>query len=413
AMLITGNLTNAGNVRLTGPAGQQAAGDTLTVTGNYVGANGNLILDTVLGSDASPTDLLVVGGNTSGFTGITVNNVGGLGALTTGDGIMVVDVAGVSAANAFALNNSLTAGAFNYNLFHNGLLNPADGDWYLRSSARGIVPPAMVIPYMGNKASLMMLGGLQERLGIRGIEMDDGGAWIRVVGNAGEQTHQSNIGDFSGHNDSFAIQAGVDIHTTANGTRFGAYAGRTQSITHMFDLQVDPTSEVGRAKVDGFAVGGYATHYGDNYYWDAVLQYSSLDAEASGDGDSFETDSKNWLASFEFGRSFEFGNNNALEPQVQVIAGKGNTDDASDGVASYVYGDEDVLAARLGVRWTHAKDQGTVKGSYVPYVKLNVWRNFGDDAQVAVGVTDISTERNDTWVEVGAGFSVLTRNNWA
>ncbi|MGH8106296.1 MAG: autotransporter domain-containing protein, partial [Arenimonas sp.] len=227
------------------------------------------------------------------------------------------------------------------------------------------------------------------------------------------QTHQSNIGDFSGRNDSFAIQAGVDIHTTASGTRFGAYAGRTQSITHMYDPSIDPNDEMGRAKVDGFAVGGYATHYGDNYYWDAVLQYASLDAEASGDSDFFETDSKNWLASFEFGRSFEFGNNNALEPQVQVIAGKGNTDDASDGVASYVYGDEDVLAARLGVRWTHAKDQGTVKGSYVPYVKLNIWRNFGDDAQVAVGVTDISTERNDTWVEVGAGFSVLTRNNWA
>jgi len=402
-------LSNSGTINLA----DGATNDTLTVSGNYVGTGGTLVLDTVLGDDTSLTDRFVIAGSASGSTGILINNVGGLGALTTGDGIMVVDVAGASAANAFSLNGSVRAGAFNYFLYQNGIVNPADGDWYLRSTARGITSPALVIPYMGNKASLSLLGSLQERLGERGSEMDANGAWIRVVGSAGSQTHESSIGNFEGRNDSFSIQVGADIHTTDNGTRFGAFAAKTQSTTHMFDHSVDPDVEAGRAAIDGYALGGYATHFGDTYFWDAVLQYSWLDAEASGDGDRFETDSKNWLASFEFGRSFKIGDNNAIDPQAQIIVGKGSTNNANDGFTDYVYGDEDVLIGRLGVRWTHAKDQGAVKGSFVPYVKLNVLHNFGDDSNLGIAPITITTERNDTWAELGFGFSVLTQNNWS
>jgi len=366
-----------------------------------------------LGSDASVTDRLVIGGSASGTTGIVVNNFGGLGAMTTGDGIMVVDVTGASAANAFFLVNNLEIGAFNYNLFQNGITNHADGDWYLRTSARGITSPAMALPDMCNKAGLSMLGSLQERLGVRGTEMDEGGAWIRIVGNSGSQTHRSSIGDFHARNDSHFVQAGVDFLTTDSGIRFGAFAATTQSNARMFDLQVNPDVEAGRADLSGYAVGAYATQFGDNYYWDAVIQHAWLDATASGDGDSFNTDNKNLLASFEFGRAFKFGDNNALEPQAQIIIGKGSTDSASDGVTTYTYGDEDVLMGRLGLRWTHAKDQSSVKGSFVPYVKANVWHNFGDDSRVVIGPADITTERGDTWAEVGLGFSVLTKNNWS
>ncbi len=413
AMLITGNLTNFGNVRMTGPAGQQAAGDRLNVTGNYVGTGGTLVIDTVLGNDASVTDRLVIGGSASGSTGLFVNNVGGLGAMTTGDGIMVVDVTGASAANAFSLINNVEVGAFNYFLYQNGIVNPADGDWYLRTSARGITGPAMMLPDMGNKAGLSMLGSLQERLGVRGTDRDEGGAWIRIVGNSGSQTNRTTIGDFHARNDSHFVQAGVDFLTTDSGIRFGAFAATTQSNARVFDLSVNPDVEAGRAHLDGYAVGAYATHYGDNYYWDAVIQHAWLDATASGDGDSFTTDNKNLLASFEFGRAFTFANNHALEPQAQIIIGKGSTDSASDGVTTYNYEDEDVLLGRLGVRWTHAKDQGTVKGSFVPYVKANVWHNFGDDSRVVIGPADITTARDDTWAEVGFGFSVLTKNNWS
>lgn len=402
-------LSNSGTISMA----DGAANDTLSTSGNYVGANGTLLLDTVLGGDASLSDRLVVGGSTSGFTRITVNNVGGLGQLTTGDGIMVVNVAGASAANAFGLNNSLRAGAFNYYLYQNGVANPLDGDWYLRSTARGIAPAAMLVPIMAEQSALMMLGSFHERLGARGTEMDESGGWVRMVGNFGTQTHESNIGSFHGHNDSFAIQVGGDIHTLENGIRFGAYAAGTRSNTRLFDRIDHPHSVTGRSDTEGYAVGAYATHFGENYYWDAVLQYSMLDAEVSGEGDRFDTQSQNLLASFELGHAFKFGDNNAIEPQVQIIAGRGNTDASNDGFTGYDYDDEDTLLARLGVRWIHSKDQGEIKGSFVPYVKANVWRNFGDDSLINIGPTAISTKRDDTWAEVGLGFSVLTKHDWS
>ena len=68
---------------------------TLTVAGNYVGNGGTLEIETVLGGDASPTDRLVVTGNTSGTTEVRVINLGGGGAQTV-EGIKVVDVGGTS-----------------------------------------------------------------------------------------------------------------------------------------------------------------------------------------------------------------------------------------------------------------------------------------------------------------------------
>ena len=79
---------------------------TLTVDGNYTSNGGALQIEAVLGDDASPTDLLVITGNTvmgTGATQVFVTNLGGLGAETTGDGIMIVEVDGTSAADLFAL----------------------------------------------------------------------------------------------------------------------------------------------------------------------------------------------------------------------------------------------------------------------------------------------------------------------
>jgi outer membrane autotransporter protein len=55
-----------------------------------------LEIEAVLGDDASPTDLLVVTGDTAGTTNVTVIDLGGSGAQTA-EGIKIVDVGGVSA----------------------------------------------------------------------------------------------------------------------------------------------------------------------------------------------------------------------------------------------------------------------------------------------------------------------------
>jgi outer membrane autotransporter protein len=152
-------LNNAGVIDMT--SGSSVAGDTLSVFGNYVGNNGQLLLQTVLGDDSSASDRLVVAqGTISGNTQLGVTNLGGLGALTRDSGIEVVQAlnGATSSNDAFALRGSLSAGAYQYYLFKGGVTAGTENNWYLRSSvvavapmsvpppAPVVVPPAVTVP---------------------------------------------------------------------------------------------------------------------------------------------------------------------------------------------------------------------------------------------------------------------------
>ena len=78
-------VTNSGLIDLTN--GGLNATDSLRIAGHYVGANGQMLLQTVLASDGSPSDRLIIDGGTgTGSTRVLFANVGGGGAQTTGDG---------------------------------------------------------------------------------------------------------------------------------------------------------------------------------------------------------------------------------------------------------------------------------------------------------------------------------------
>ncbi len=130
--------------------------DQLRIAGNYEGQGGLLALQTVLASDNAPTDRLVVDGDTSGETDLVVLNAGGAGDKTTGDGIKVVHVGGVS-GGAFRLINGdyeingepiLVAGAYGYTLWQ-------DGSWYLRSELRDPSVPVEPVEPEGPEISVV------------------------------------------------------------------------------------------------------------------------------------------------------------------------------------------------------------------------------------------------------------------
>jgi autotransporter family porin len=129
------DVVNSGRIDLT--QGGSGATDTFTIAGNYVGNNAALFLQTVLGDDSSASDKLVIsGGSASGTTGLGIINLGGGGASTLLDGILVVQaVAGGSTANgAFALAAPVAAGAYEYLLFKGGVSAGTTENWYLRST---------------------------------------------------------------------------------------------------------------------------------------------------------------------------------------------------------------------------------------------------------------------------------------
>ena len=123
-------------------------------TGTFISNGGTLRLDTVLneGGAATRSDTLVVDGTSVGAGGATnmaIRNAGGAGALTVGDGILVVQVLNParSASGAFSLNGGfITAGAFDYVLFKGGASPGSQGNWYLRNTLVAPVTPDVPPP---------------------------------------------------------------------------------------------------------------------------------------------------------------------------------------------------------------------------------------------------------------------------
>ena len=140
-------LNNAGTIDMA--SASNSATDSLTVHGNYVGNNGQLWLQTVLGDETSATDkLLVSQGTISGNTQLAVSNLGGLGGLTRNNGIEVVQALNGATSNsdAFALKGAVSAGAYEYFLFKGGVTAGSENSWYLRSSVVAVQPPAVPTP---------------------------------------------------------------------------------------------------------------------------------------------------------------------------------------------------------------------------------------------------------------------------
>jgi autotransporter family porin len=145
---------NAGVIDLTN--GAVSTSDRLTITGNYVGTNGRLLLQTFLGDDASPSDRLIIsGGSATGSTVVGITNIGGPGALTRSDGILVVQAVNgaTTAPTAFSQSGRIVAGAHEYFLFRGGGSAGSQESWFLRSTLiPGSTPAAQQPPPPGQPA---------------------------------------------------------------------------------------------------------------------------------------------------------------------------------------------------------------------------------------------------------------------
>ena len=138
-----GNVNNPPGTIFTHGAGP---GTTLgSPSPNYVGAGGNIVFNTFLGADNSPSDRLLINGGTATGTAttLTIHNTTGPGEPTIANGIPVVNAinGATTAAGAFTLApGELRAGIFDYRLFQGGITGSDPNSWFLRSTF--LVPPA-------------------------------------------------------------------------------------------------------------------------------------------------------------------------------------------------------------------------------------------------------------------------------
>ncbi|MIB01247.1 autotransporter outer membrane beta-barrel domain-containing protein, partial [Escherichia coli] len=133
---VTNLLLDNGNLVISGPDATRNVGNVVTVTGDYRGNNGNIEFNTVLAGDDSATDKLIVQGNTSGKTFVTVNKAGGSGAQTL-NGIELIHVDGQSDGE-FTQTGRIAAGAYDYTLGRGTGVN--SGNWYLTSGKNSPIP---------------------------------------------------------------------------------------------------------------------------------------------------------------------------------------------------------------------------------------------------------------------------------
>jgi outer membrane autotransporter protein len=450
--------TNSGIIDL---QSNPAAGDVLVITGarqagtagpgTFISNGGTLRLDTVLnqGGAATRSDTLVVDGTSVGPNGATqmaIRNAGGTGALTVGDGILVVQVLDPnrSATGAFSLAQPISAGAFDYFLFKDGVSPGSQGNWYLRNTlvpgptpAPGELLPSpvpgatiplyrpevavqSVVPTVARELIRLGLGTFNERQGdqllLRGDRM--GGAWGRVFGQKKrEQFAQGARPDFDGNFGGF--QAGADLFrlesTSGHRDHIGFYVaqahvgGNIHGSVDGFD-----GAAAGRLELDAMSVGGYWTHLGpSNWYIDAVLQGTDLHGLPRSIRNFGTSISGGALAaSIEGGYPIPLTSWLVFEPQAQGIWQRLSLDDTRDPISTIAFDRSDVFTGRAG-----ALLQGTFGNFgaiWHPYLKGNVWwgSNGFDTVTFGTAANAIPTGRDGgTAVEGGGGVTAkLTRN---
>lgn len=444
--VLGGRLQGTGQV---GPTTHAAGGTiapgnsigTLTINGAYVGAGGTLEIEAVLGGDASPSDRLVVTGNTSGATNVRVTNLGGTGAQTV-DGIKIVDVGGVS-NGTFALvgdyvfegEQAVVAGAYAYRLYKDGVSTPGDGDWYLRSTLTASQPGVPLfqpgVPlyeaYAGSLQTFNGLGTLQQRVGNRawhssanGNRGGNGahlsGVWARI--DVARADFEPKISTSASRYDAttWRLQAGFDalLYESEAGRLIGGAA------VHYGRIATSVTSAFGSGSIDTSGIGLTAalTWYdASGFYLDGQAQgtryQSDLHSATARRSLVDDNGGRGYALGIEAGQRIALDDALTLTPQAQLTYSSVQFDRFTDSFAADVSLDRSrSLVGRLGLAVDHRREwrdaQGRAARAHL-YAIANLYHDFADGSQVDVAGTSFRS-RNDSWRGgIGLGWSA----SWA
>lgn len=425
--------------------------NTLTVDGDLHSEGAHFLFNGALAGDESAVDRLHVRGDTSGDASIAVRNIGGVGAATV-DGIALIDIEGASLA-AYTLAGRAVAGSYEYFLFQGGLIDPNDGNWYLRSQwfdvceddpgAPGCVvdpgpgpgpdpgeggeeggggdpvrPPPVLRPeagaYLANQSAAinMFSHRLNDRIGA--VSLDEGrAAWARV---GRQQADFSAVGgQLSVDGTTSVLQIGSDVLRKGNAV-FGVMLGSGRADNSVAS-QVTGYSAKGRVR--GTAVGVYGTWLQDadgtqGAYMDANLQFGRFDNRVQGIGlEPEHYDSRMASASLETGYTFKVWQGNAsalyVQPQLQLSHVDFRADRHVERNGTVIdHADAGGLSGRLGVR---VFGHGTAAGNTVqPYLGVNWLRGSGTNTLQFNGDTlDADVPRNRYEVQAGAELKLGQR----
>ncbi|ESY76893.1 hypothetical protein X739_33470 [Mesorhizobium sp. LNHC220B00] len=429
-------LTNAGTVGIAGSLGSK-----LTVSSDYVGNGGNILIGTALGADNSQTNMLVIAGDTSGTGMLQVVNLGGGGAQTV-EGIKIVDVGGVS-NGSFSLKGNYTfegdqavvGGAYAYRLYQGGTSTPADGDWYLRSELDNSLLYQAGAPlyeaYAGVLQTFNQLGTLQQRLGNRSWTVEAQGAegisdemnaeagiglWGRIEGTSGSYDPESSTTGTTYNTSTWRLQTGADtlLSDSAAGQLIGGVAFQYGTVS------ADVSSVFGSGSIDttGTGISGSLTWYGaEGFYLDGQAQVtwydSNLDSATAGQQLVDGNNGVGYALGVEAGKRIMLDPSWSVTPQAQLAWSSVDLDAFTDAFGARVTpGSNDSLLGRLGLSLEH-QTQWQDRTGRAEHTNLygiaNLYYDFGDGSSVDLAGNNLSSRSEQLWGGLGVGGTI----NWA
>ncbi|MEN8491373.1 autotransporter outer membrane beta-barrel domain-containing protein, partial [Brucella melitensis] len=455
------NMASLDNAGLVNFGGTGCA--TLHIADNYVGHNGIVAINTVLGDDNSLTDMLKVEGNTSGTTSLKVINRGGVG-MQTANGIKVVEVVGQS-DGVFSLLGDFTtadkqqavvAGAYAYTL-HQGSVDNLDGDWYLRSQLKDTPTPTPTpqpqfnpgVPlYEGavqNMQRLNRLPTLQQRVGnsywngpsypaieqggapagadpasspVAGVVTSDNGIWARIGGDYSKLQSSRSLTNMSQNIRTVIIQSGVDGKFYEADT--GKLIGGINALYGSAISRINSPSGDGDATTSAWGLGGTLTWYGESgFYVDGQAQINwynnDYNSDTAGKGLADDKKATGYAVSIETGQRFNIGERWSVTPQAQLMWSKLSMDTFNNiWEANVSLNDSDSLIGRAGVALDYRNawqdDAGQIVHTNI-YVTANIYQEFMGNGRVGVADTTFSVKQDVTWGGVGLGGSYAWADN--
>jgi autotransporter family porin len=384
-------------------------GDSLTFTNGGNGvfhANGGILsVDTNIVPQTS--DVLHVDNVTTGIdgsTGVNVNVVNGLGQPTTGNGVLIVDVANTSSKDAFVLSSPITAGLYDYHLNLVG-----DPGWYLQSNARPDVVANGVLPILGSRAALSTLSNLNDRQRDVDVLSNNNPSQKGVWGRAFGQTNDFNGKGYDGfgfNTHLWGAQAGIDLKASGDQTGNRKYAGLYVAYASSTGDAQQYGHDVASLDLNATTIGAYYTKYSaNNWYLDAVAQYSFLNGiHAKTSTDDSSPSGKSYALSLEAGRKYKPDSNIIRELQVQLIDQYTDVDDVTlNDDTQLNLSSLNAVTGRVGLRlYGNPNKSGK---SFLPWLRANIWHTFSGDSTISSLGSSINTPIGGTSGELEMGFS--------
>ncbi|NGO55390.1 autotransporter outer membrane beta-barrel domain-containing protein [Allomesorhizobium camelthorni] len=280
------------------------------------------------------------------------------------------------------------------------------------------VPTYSVVAPVAHHLALSNLGTFHERRGEQALLQGKDFlpvVWGRVFGQDFERKWSGTVApSFDG--DLFGFQAGADLFGWESASGHRDRAGLFVSHSRMDgDVRGQALGwndlSVGEMDLDGTSFGAYWTHIGPTgWYLDGIAMGTWFNGSAtSSRGVGIDLDGSGVAVSLEGGYPIALTEGWTLEPQAQLIWQHLSFDDQEDRFSTVSFDLDDAVTGRLGVRLQGEMMFGEMK--LQPYLKANLWHEFGATDSISFGPNVIATELEGTLLEAGGGIVANVTEN--